>query len=169
LATISEFCREFGVGEIGHITRLGRRCFLTLPEHAPLIERRRKELFGAGVYLGEEKPHFEPSPALLELVAAKMAGHKAVVDEKAACLFLCGRDLFTAGIVKMDEPTENGYVLVQDEQGENLGYGLCVDRSAEASAKRSAQAAKLRRRLGKNVSIKNLLDRGFYLRRERLA
>lgn len=153
---LSEFCRDFGVDEasIGHVTRLGRRCYLTLPAHEPLIDRFRKGLFAAGVYLGEEKGGFEPTPALLELISANTGEHKAVVDGKAAWLFLCGRDLFEKGILRAGEPTKEGRLLVENERGENLGYGLVPDGRG--------------RRKNKNVAVKNLLDRGFFLRRERL-
>jgi ribosome biogenesis protein Nip4 len=104
-------------------------------------------LFGVGIFLGEEKKYFEPSPALIELIAGKVTEHKAIVDEKAAWLFLCGRDIFDKGVKEKGTATNKGYLLVQNEEGENLGYGL-----------HSHQ---------KNILIKHLQDRGFYLRRER--
>jgi len=153
MSLLNEFCTEFGLteGALGTVTRLGRRCFLTLPEQEETIGRLRQHLFGAGVYLGEEKERFSPSPALVELLAARTTGYRAIVDEKAAWLFLCGRDLFAKGIVRRDAPTKSGFLLITDERGENLGYGA------------------LPKKKEKNVAVKNLLDRGFYLRRERLA
>jgi ribosome biogenesis protein Nip4 len=158
----TDFLAEFSLTEdnIGHTTRIGRRCFLTLPEHDELIAKHRKELFGCGVFLGEEKERFEPSAALLELIAAKTSEHKTVVDEKAAWLYLCDRDILDKGVVQMGSPTKSGYLLVQDERDENLGYGFVPGATRKQSGK-----AKFR---NKNVAVRNLLDRGFFLRRERL-
>jgi len=158
---LSSFCQEFGLEEedLGHVVHLGRRCFLLDGSNRDLLEIQKKlkekktDIFGLGVYLGEEKQRFEPSPACLELIAAKTQEHKAVVDAKAEWLFLCGRDLFDKAVVESGEPTASGYLLIQNTRDENLGYGLVP------SARRKA----------KNIAIKNLLDRGFFLRRERLA
>ncbi len=151
MSLLNDFCTEFGVNDIGNISRVGRRCFLTQKEQDKEITKHKKNLFGIGVFLGEEKAKFEPSPALVELIAAKTKKHKAVVDEKAAWLFLCGRDIFIKGVVKQGTPTANGYLLVENAQGENLGYG------------------QIPKKKQKNVAIKNVLDRGFFLRRERMA
>ncbi len=152
MSLLNEFCKEFGTTEpaLGTVTRFGRRCFLTLPEQGALIAEKKRHLFGAGIFLGEEKQRFEPSPACVELISAAAKEHKVVVDEKAAWLFLCGRDIFTKGIVEQGAPTARGYLLVENERGENLGYGMVPKKRQ------------------KNVAVKNLLDRGFYLRRERL-
>ena len=159
---LSEFCREFGVDDVefGDRFSTGRRHFLITPEQRELLDRKpelRKSLFGVGVYLGEEKDRFEPSPALLELVNARATEHKLVVDEKAAWLILCGRDVLREGVRKNGAPTKSGYLLINDERGENLGYGI------------SPAFLRNARKLGRHVAVKALLDRGFYLRRERFA
>jgi len=155
MSLLNEFCEEFGLTEadIGHLTRLGRRCFLTLEDQEPLIVKLKKDLFGAGVYLGEEKQRFEPSAALLEIIAGKTSEHKTVVDERAAWLFLCGRDILDKGLITAAEPTRNGYLLVQNEHDENLGYGR--------------KPTPKDRKRGHDMAVKNLLDRGNFLRRER--
>ncbi len=151
MSLLNDFCAEFGLTEeaLGHVTRLGRDCFLTLPEHDAFIAAHRHSLRSAGLFLGREQKRFEPSPAVIECIAAAPAArrHKVVVDEKAEWLFLCGRDLFVKAITRAGTPTRSGFVLVQNARDENLGLGL------------------LRRR--GNVAVKNLLDRGFFLRRER--
>jgi ribosome biogenesis protein Nip4 len=163
MTTLAQFCSEFGIAEqdLGPIMRLGRRCFLT--DGSPFVERFADRLFGAGVYLGEEKQRFEPSAALLELIAAKTPGHKAVVDEKSAWLFLCGRDVFTQGILKRGEPTPSGFLLIQNELDENLGYGIVAAKKPELK-----KNGRVKERRPSSVAIKNLLDRGHFLRRERL-
>ena len=154
MSLLNEFCGEFGVTEqeLGNVTRLGRRCFLTVEDQEPLIKKLKDNLFGVGVYLGEEKQRFEPSAALLELIADRTRDHKLVVDERAAWLFLCGRDILDQGVRRKGEPTGSGLLLVQNEKDENLGYGA-VPRGG---------------RRARGVAAKNLLDRGFFLRRERL-
>lgn len=162
MTKLAEFLKEFELTEadIGTITRLGRRCFLTLPEHADLIAQHRGELFGCGVYLGEEKERMEPSPALLELIAAKTKEFKVVVNSESEWLFLCGRDILDAGLLAWDQATSRGLVLVQNEADENLGFGILPKDSKLSSARQ-------RHRM-KGVAIKHVLDRGFFLRRERL-
>jgi|GEM_PF-207843 len=152
VTTLHDFCGEFGVDEkeFGTVLELGRRFYLVNDDQPLLatIERLKKNLFSAGVYLGEEKQRFEPSAALLELISRRTTEHKAIVDEKAAWLFLCDRDILDKGVVKMAEPTKAGFLLVQNEQDENLGFGLL-------SKKRG------------NMAVRNVLDRGNFLRRER--
>lgn len=147
---LNKFCAEFGIEpkELGNITKLGRKYFLTLPEHESTIEEFGKKLFSAGVYLGEEKKQFKPSVALLEMISKRTKDHKAVVDDKASWLYLCRRDILDKGVIEIGEPTKEGYLLVQNQLDENLGYGV------------------LGKRKDKNVAVKNLLDRGFFLRRE---
>lgn len=142
---LNEFLAEFGVAPLENVHKIGRGYFLILPEQEEFIAK--EGVFGAGIFLGYKKKRFEPSPALLELIASKTEKHKARVDEKAEWLFLCGRDLFAKGILQKGEPTKNGLYLIENDRGENLGYG-------KASKK-------------KNIAITNILDRGFYLRRER--
>jgi ribosome biogenesis protein Nip4 len=158
MSLLNEFCAEFGLTEadIGHVTRLGRRCFLTVENQGPLmikLKNSKNDVFGAGVYLGEEKQRLEPSAALLEIISSKTKGHKVVVDERAAWLFLCGRDILDKGVVRAAEPTRGGYLLVQDERDENLGYGR--------------DPTPRDRKRGHDMAVKNLLDRGNFLRRER--
>lgn len=152
IGTLPDFCSEFGVKEVelGKVLRLGRRYYLVNDdkEQLEVIQKQKKNIFAAGVYLGEEKERFEPSAALLEIIAARVREHKTIVDDKAAWLFLCGRDILDKGVVTMGKATRNGLLLVQNQQGENLGYGLVSQRRG-------------------NLAIRNVLDRGNFLRRER--
>ncbi len=147
MSVLNEFCADFGVAAPEPITRLGKRCFLTRDEDAAFIAAQKTRLVAAGLYLGEEQKRMRPSPALVAYIAAQTDRHKVVVDEKAEWLFLCGRDVFAKAIISQAKPTKNGLVLVNNHRGENLGYG---------KAMRKGQ-----------VVVKNLLDRGEYLRRER--
>jgi ribosome biogenesis protein Nip4 len=98
-----------------------------------------------GLFLGTLKKDLQPSPALIDLLA-KTSTKKAIIDDKAAWLFLCGRDVFPQSILK--NAVSEGLVLVQNEKDENLGLGKMFK--------------------GKNgMMIRNLLDKGEYLRMER--
>lgn len=89
----------------------------------------------------EKRNSFMPSLVLLD----KLAGHthkKAVVNEKAAWMFICQNNILKEGIVSCEQ--EKGYVIILNEQEEVLGYGKIT-----------------------GAGITNQLDRGDYLRRER--
>jgi ribosome biogenesis protein Nip4 len=125
--------------------KIGRFFYLAEQPLISLQARIKRDAFGAGLFLGEQRKQFEPSLALLELLSQKTK-KKAFVSEAAEWLFLCGRDVFENNIVKLE--AKKGLVLVQNLKNENLGLG-------ELSKK------------GNKAVIKNLLDRGDFLRRER--
>ena len=97
--------------------------------------------YASGLPLGEEKGNkFYPSLPLFSWIS-QHTEKKAVITDKAAWLFLCGRDIPKAAVISR---YGNGYLLVQSKEDDNLGYGLMTA-----------------------TGIKNMADRGDYLRRER--
>lgn len=109
--------------------------------------------FFVGTYLGKSKrSKFFPSFSLLRMIASEQA-NKIIVDEKTEWLFICGRDIFRQGITEVQgSARKGGYVLVMNRSDECLGFGklLCdFDRHT------------------KGVAVKNILDVGDFLRRER--
>lgn len=84
---------------------------------------------------------------------AKKAENRIVVDDKAAWLFICGRDIFKQGILQVEDSREKGsYTLIMNRHGECLGFG------------------RIRRNLDKvksGVAVENVLDIGDFLRREK--
>lgn len=95
-----------------------------------------------GLFLGEiRKEKFYPALPLLSWLSARTT-KKIIVTDKAAWLFLCGRDIKKESII--GNTLLLGFVLVQNTHDENLGHGIAT-----------------------KTGIKNLLDRGDYLRRER--
>lgn len=122
-----------------------------------LIELEKKipeTTFSSGVYLGEEiKKEFSPSIALLDCIAP-LTDKKVVIDEKSAWLFLCGRDVFGKSIKEVLSDERLDYVIVLNERHEVLGYG-------------KVQSALTNIKNPEKVVIKNILDRGSFLRRER--
>ena len=104
--------------------------------------RFNDDLRFAGIYLGEKREgSFSPSPECIGLISTK-AKSRVRIERKAEWLFLCGRDLFMTSIVENNSCGD--IVFVFNEYDENIGYG---------------------RKKG-NI-IKNLLDKGSYLRMEK--
>ncbi|RME53899.1 hypothetical protein D6783_00505 [Candidatus Woesearchaeota archaeon] len=113
---------------------------------SPALQRFAKEVgadfFSIGVFLGEErgKGGFVPSPSLVDWIAERTE-KKIVVNERGEWLFLCGRDVFEESVV--GGASLRGDVVVVNERGEVLGLGNAI---------------------GKKPFVKNVFDRGRYLR-----
>jgi ribosome biogenesis protein Nip4 len=118
-----------------------------------LLRIARKDFYYAGIYLGKiKKGKFFPSFNLLTMLA-KGEANKIVVDKKAAWLFICGRDIFSQGILSVHGSQKKGdHALVLNEFGECLGFGRIINRFDRAIAN--------------EVVIKNISDVGDFLRRE---
>ncbi len=113
----------------------------------------QEDFFYAGLYLGKVGKNgvFFPSFNLLNMLV-DVAANKIVVDQKAAWLFICGRDVFRTGIVKvMGSKRKGDAALVLNEFGECLGFGTIMDGLNGSDSK---------------VAVKNVLDIGDFLRRE---
>ncbi|MEM2280941.1 MAG: hypothetical protein QXZ68_03000 [Candidatus Bathyarchaeia archaeon] len=134
------------------IIKRGSRYYMINKNLRRLIGKGRGWLY-AGTYLGKiEKGAFHPSFPLLFMIAEK-AGNKVVVDDKTAWLFVCGRDIFKEGVLEIKGSEEKGaYTLVFNRYGECLGFGRIVK-----------DLDKLR----SGLAVKNILDIGDFLRRER--
>jgi len=141
---IEKFIKNFTKEEIKGITKDGRKYFLANEEQIKIRDKIKTEAFAIGIFFGEMKKYFQPSPALIDLIAKK-SNRKVFISKKAEWLFLCGRDVLEDSIVKKN--VEEGLVLVQNEKDENLGYGIFSKK-------------------GNNLIIKNIQDKGSYLRRE---
>ncbi|ADB57627.1 PUA domain-containing protein [Archaeoglobus profundus] len=83
---------------------------------------------------------------------------KVYVDEKGEMLFLYGRDIFARSVVKVtDDVEENDVVFVCNSKGDILGLG-----KSRFDASRYKDVEEDR------VVVENLVDRGEYLRKEKL-
>lgn len=113
-----------------------------------------KGFFYAGEYLGTEKgTSFFPSFILLDLIA-KTKANKIIIDKKTAWLFICGRDIFRKGIINGNDVKKGNFTLVLNENNECLGFGkLTMNLRGLPDSK--------------EVAIKNILDLGDFLRREK--
>jgi ribosome biogenesis protein Nip4 len=112
-----------------------------------------KDFFYAGTYLGRiVKGKLFPGFELLTMIGRKKA-NEIIVDKKTEWLFICGRDVFKQGIVKTIGSGRKGeHVLVLNDHDECLGYGriLCDLEKTKSG-----------------LAVKNMLDIGDFLRREK--
>jgi ribosome biogenesis protein Nip4 len=153
IKAIDDFVSLFGTGislDETLIVKKDSRYFL-LDQN--LKQLASKDFLYAGTYVGKVKDgRFFPSVSLLELIARKEA-NKVTVDKKTEWLFICGRDIFGQGIVKVvGSGKKEDYTLVLNLYGECLGFGKIL---CNLNGKRQG------------VVIKNILDIGDFLRREK--
>lgn len=134
---------EFSLIEDKQLYILGRSYYLVDEKTYKILSSSNIRPYYAGIYLGRDtNESFIPSFFLLDIL--KKSSKKAMINEKASWLFVCGRDVLSEGIIKKDEAKEMDYLLVLNERKEVLGYGQWA-----------------------RNGIHNLLDRGDFLRRER--
>lgn len=150
---INEFAARLGatinLNDVSIIEKRGRYFLLSDDLKKVLSE----DFFYAGTYLGKVKNGvFFPSFNLLRMIAESEA-NKVTVDEKTEWLFICGRDIFKQGIVKVSGSKNKGDVtLILNVHTEPIGFGKILHNLKEER---------------KGLVIKNVLDIGDFLRRER--
>lgn len=152
---IEDFAKLFGARlslDRALIVRKGDEFFM-LSRNLKKLARKGGDWLFAGLYLGKIKgENFLPSFSLLFMIA-EQAKNRVVVDDKAAWLFICGRDIFKEGVMEAYGSKNRGaYTLVLNCHGECLGFGKIT---------RDLDKAK------SGVIVKNVLDVGDFLRRER--
>lgn len=135
---------------LNFVVRKGDRYFLL---NEVLTKLTRSDFYYAGTYLGKAKDdRFFPSFNLLAVLSRGKA-NKIMVDKKTAWLFICGRDIFRKGILRVEGSKRKGdHTLVLNEYGECLGFGRIIRSLDEKEAQ---------------VVVKNILDAGDFLRREK--
>ncbi len=153
---IHDFIRQFSDIKITAV-KIGNDYYHCPDSVAKIKNSIKVRPYSAGIFLGTRaksaNSEFRPSVALLDILS-KNSDKKVFVDKKGEWLFLCGRDLFGASVKKVNFNEEDELVLVQNENDENLGYGLIV-----TDVKHSRNKDKM--------VVKNILDRGSFLRREK--
>lgn len=152
---INRFARllkaQISIEEKLTVERRGKLFLLT--RDTSKIAREKGSWLYAGTYLGEAKAGmFYPSFPLLFMLAGK-AENKVFLDDKSAWLFVCGRDIFKEGILTFEGSGEAGaYTLVMNKHGECLGFGKITKNLGK---------------LKKGLAVKNIMDIGDFLRREK--
>ncbi len=151
---INDFVAQFNASiplDESRIVRSRNRYYLLSKK---LKQQAPKGFFYIGAYLGAIKgASFFPSFLLLAMIAQRKA-HKLVIDKKTAWLFICGRDIFQQGILKENNLKKGDQTLIMNEHNECLGFGKIMH------SLRGVPDAK-------KVAIKNILDIGDFLRREK--
>ncbi|MBN2421158.1 hypothetical protein JXB27_02670 [Candidatus Woesearchaeota archaeon] len=140
---IDGFTRQFTKDKVSDVIQLKRNFFKFNEDLMKLKDKIGREPFAIGTFLGSGKP-FHPSSALLDWLGDR-TNNFVVVDKRAEWLFLCGRDVFVQSI--LEKNADSGLVLVKNQLGEVLGYGEMTK--------------------NKKVPLKNKMDKGDFLRRER--
>jgi len=151
---IEDFMAQFNASialDESRIVRNRNRYYLLSKK---LKQQVPKGFFYVGSYLGAVKgASFFPSFLLLTMIAETKA-NKLVVDKKTAWLFICGRDIFKKGILKGSNLKKGDYTLILNERNECLGFGKTT-----CNLREETDANK--------VAVKNILDIGDFLRREK--
>lgn len=148
---LTAFVSRFG-GSINlnaEVVTKSRRYYVLPP---PLRRIVKNDFYYAGLYLGKVKSGvFFPSFNLLKMLVS-VVSNKVVLGQKAAWLFVCGRDIFRDSIVRAVGSQRKGdYTLVLNEYEECLGFGIVTANFKDVASK---------------VVIRNMLDLGDFLRRE---
>jgi ribosome biogenesis protein Nip4 len=148
---ISGFAKIFGIILVDdRIISIGRHYYYVNDALKNERESIKRDVFSLGTYLGQDSgKHFDPSPACIDFLSKlpEANARKIVISEKSESLFLYGRNILINSISKNPHNIKEGFVFIQNEQDENLGYGIFQEQ-------------------GNDIVVKNLLDKGNYLRDE---
>ena len=150
---IEEFIKKFTKDDIKNvignkiIIKVKKNFFLANAEQSDLLNKLKIDVEVIGIYLGkEEDKKFIPSINLIDILSKK-SDKKVFVDAKGEWMFLCKNNIIMTAIKKKNESVKREeFVLVQNSNDENLGYGIYADTQ--------------------HVAVRGLLDKGDYLRRE---
>ncbi|MGV8172192.1 MAG: hypothetical protein ACP5OA_05885 [Candidatus Woesearchaeota archaeon] len=146
LTLFNKFTKQFTNVDLTDIHRFGRNFYKAEERLWNIKNGVNRDMYSIGMFMGEEKMGFSPSPALIDLISRfpDTQSKKVFVNKKAEWMFLCGRNVLSESILKNPNNLSEGLVLVQNERDENLGYGQFKKEDT--------------------LIIKHVLDKGRYLR-----
>jgi len=140
---INEFIKKHSKEMIKNIINIGKKYYLVNSNLLKIKDKIGKEVFSIGVYLGGIKSNkFVPSIELINMLS-KNPKKQIIVNDKAEWLFLCGRDVFMKSILSGTLKMNKEYFVMNSKE-ENLGLGKFDGKI-----------------------VKNLVDKGMYLRIEK--
>lgn len=118
------------------------------------LDKYPNDFFYAGLFLGRIKlGKIVPSLQFLSILSKNKA-NKIILNNKASWLFICGKDINLGGILRSKASLKKGSItLVLNCQGDCLGFGKIIVNNDK--------------KLEKKIFLKNLLDIGDFLRREK--
>lgn len=148
---IEEFINKFTQEKISYL-QIKRQYFQANKKVMEIQEKIGREPYSVGLLLGEEKNKmFNPSANLLDWISLR-TDKKIFVNKKGEWMFLCGKIVLGDNILldkgiaaSIIKEKKDVLVLIQDELDENLGLGKIFFEN-------------------KSVHIKNILDKGKFLR-----
>lgn len=149
--TLNEYVALFTKETIPHV-KIGRRCFYDPHNLLQYARNNKMDPYSVGLFLGEERDVFQPTSALINLIAER-SDKKVKVNDKAAWLYLCNRDVLMTSVLDPNEQEPNTNVIVMDTKEQVIGAGLIV---TDFDSK-----------MKNKVFIKHRIDKGEYLRREK--
>jgi ribosome biogenesis protein Nip4 len=146
LTLFNKFTQQFTNTELTDIRRVGRNFYRAEDRLWNIKSGVDRDIYSIGMFMGEERMGFSPSPALVDLLSKlpDTQSRKIFVNKKAEWMFLCGRNVLSDSITKNPGDLSDGLVFVQNEKDENLGYGQFKKEDT--------------------LIIKHILDKGRYLR-----
>src|SRR3989338_929203 len=146
---IETFCSKFGVTGLDFI-QIENKYYLADEKLQELNKKINRKPSLIGLYLGENKDEkFNPSMALLDIIS-KTTNEKVIIKDIGENDFLYGKKLRPRHVAKVEGTLKEGFLkIVVNDRNECLGL------------------AKIKYIVGNEFSLKNVLDAGNYVRRER--
>jgi len=141
---LKPFIKKFGVKKYPKASEIKKNYFLLSKQIKEFQENIDEKPVYAGIFLGKEQETFIPSLYLLNWLKEK-TDQKIIVNDKAAWLFVCRRDILKESVIK-ENARKDQFVLVLNQQNECLGIGKFLQQ---------------------RIYVKNLFDIGDFLRREK--
>ncbi len=134
-----------------------REVYALTPELAEFLKEAGVKVVSAGIKVGEVGKRFRLTLEGAHLFV-KAKKKKVYVNRKGEMLFLYGRDIFASSVMKASpDIRENDIVFVCNTDGDILGIG-----------KSRYDGDRIRSVEEDRVVVENLVDRGEYLRKEKL-
>jgi len=148
---IERFLDNFEVKKPENIVKLSNRYFLDENNLLGFCKENNIKPYSVGRFLGEDNNKmFVPSVGILDLI--KDTKKRITVNKKGEWLFSCGRDLFKENIIGFFNSNMKEIVGVENEYKELIGIGILEEDFKMKNRK---------------VIVKNILDVGSFLRREK--
>ena len=140
-----------------HDSRGVKEVYAVSPQLVEFLKKTGLRAVSAGIKVGELGRRFRLTlEGTFFLVKAKKK--RVYVNRKGEMLFLYGRDVFASSVMKVSpDIKENDIVFVSNTRGDILGIGKS---RYDGDRMRSVEEDR--------VVVENLVDRGEYLRKEKL-
>ena len=130
MADIYEFIRKFTHTTLfkqSDVVKIDREWYLVHKKLRDIMAKSTRRPVAAGMLLAAQRGEsVRPSVQLLDMLARSDA-KKAVLNEEAEWLCICGRPPLLSSVVKHDNIEKGDTVVLMNRNGEALGYGVVRD------------------------------------------